>query len=223
VRTLFAILVILSTLGAPASPAAAEETFFLRIGAGASIPFLKSLDSELELQGNKTVSPGYGLGVSLGRAFAERQWSIEVHFATMFYPGFDYTNPLDSFPGKLRHYSYMAVARRHFRPEGTLFKPSIGVGIGYGLTNLVSGGGKLAAAEALLTGRIDSSIRGTIELAIECSYYTGLQSKEFGQAFLENVETDIVVDSSGNALKDTYRSLEIRIGITVWLRQMGPR
>lgn len=217
------IFAILSLLGALASPVAAQEAFFLRISGGASIPSLKNLDNELELQGNKTVSSGYGLGVSLGRAFAERQWSIEVHFSAMFYPGFDYTNPEDSFPGKLRHYSYMVVARRHFRPEGTLFKPSLGAGIGYGLTNLVSGGGKLGAAEGLLTGRIDSSIRSNIELALECTYYAGLQSKEFGKAFLENFETDVVLDSSGNALKDTFRSLDFRIGMTVWLRKMEPK
>ena len=222
-RSLFLILAILSLLGASTPAAAVEPSFYVHFGAGMGIPFLKNLDGELERQGDETVRPGYSFGVSLGRVFAERQWSLELHFAATFFPGFDYVSPQDSFPGKLRHYSYMAVLERHFRPEGRLIRPMLGAGIGFGQTSLISGGGQMVAPEALITGRIDSSIRSTMDLAIECSYYTGLQSKEFGGPFLENVSTDKVLDSDGNALKDAFRSLDFRIAFTFWLKQMGPQ
>lgn len=218
---LLLIVAFLSLLGALASPAAAEDRFFLRIGGGVSEVSLKNLDAELQLQGNAKVAPGYSFAVSLGHTFAEEYWSIEGHFAAMFYAGFDYMCPSDSFPGKMRHYSYMLVLQRHFRPEGTIFKPSLGAGIGYGLTTLVSGGGKLGAAEAIIMGRIDSSIRSNIDLSLECAYYVGLQTKEFGSPHLENYEGDAVYDSAGDILKDRYRSIDVRLGIRVWLRQMA--
>ncbi len=197
----------------------ADSSFFLRVGAGAGFAQLKNLNAELALQGNRKVPPGYSVGISLGRTIAENQWSIEAHFCAALFNEFDYTSAHDSFPARMRHYSYMAVVRRSFRPEGTIFKPSLGAGIGYGLTTLVSGGGKLGAVEALITGRIDSSIRSSVDLSLECTYYAGLQSKEFANPFLKNVDTDSVLDSAGNPLKDVYRSLDIRLGFTFWLRQ----
>ncbi|MDD4858325.1 MAG: outer membrane beta-barrel protein [Candidatus Krumholzibacteria bacterium] len=217
------IIVILTLAGAMASPAAAEDRFFLRIGAGASDVSLKNLDAELQLQGNAKVAAGYSFAVSLGRTFAEDYWSLEAHFAAMFFPGFDYTCPSDSFPGKMRHFSYALVLQRHFRPEGKYFKPTLGAGIGYGVTNLISGGGKLNAPEALITGRVESSITSTIDLSLECTYYAGLQTKQFSSPHLENYEGDAVYDSAGNILSDRYRSLDLRLGIRVWLRQMGPQ
>jgi hypothetical protein len=197
----------------------ADSRFFLRVGGGAAVPLLANLDDELTLQGNRNVPVGVSVGISLGRSLAENRWSLEAHFGAALFNEFDYTSAYDSFPARMRHFSYMAVVRRNFRPEGTLFKPSLGAGIGYGLTTLVSGGGKLGAAEALLTGRIDSSIRSNIDLSFECTYYTGLQKKEFKGPFLENVDTDVVLDSSGNPLEEAYRSLDIRLGCTFWLKQ----
>jgi hypothetical protein len=220
------LALVLALLGAalaarPAFAEAPEPAFYLHVSVGAGIPYLTNLDNELERQGNKPLRTGYSLGISLGRVFAERKWSLEAHFAATFFPNFDYTSPYDSFPGKLKHYAYMAVLERHFRPEGKLVKPVLGVGIGAGQVSLVTGGGSFFATEALITGRIDSSIRPTIDLSFECSYYAGLQSKEFTGPFLENVDTDNVLDSDGNTLKDTFRSLDFRIGFTFWLKQMG--
>ena len=197
----------------------ADSRYFLRVGVGASVAQLKNLNAELALQGNKKVPPGCSFGISLGRALVENQWSLEAHFCAVLFNEFDYMSVHDSFPARMRHFSYMAVVRRNFRPEGTIFKPSLGAGIGYGLTTLVSGGGRLGSAEALVTGRIDSSIRSTIDLSLECTYYAGLQSKEFARPFLKNVDTDVVLDSAGNPLKDVYRSLDIRLGFTFWLKQ----
>jgi len=218
-RQMFRIVLSVLLLAAFSSPLlSADSRYFLRIGAGAGIPQLKNLNDELALQGRKNVPASYSFGISLGRSFAENQWSLEAHFCAALFDEFDYTNVHDSFPARMRHFSYMAVVRRNFMPEGTIFKPSLGAGIGYGLTTLVSGGGKLGAVEALVTGRIDSSIRSTIDLSLECTYCAGLQSKEFAQPFLENVDTDAVLDSAGNPLKDVYRSLDIRLGFTFWLK-----
>ena len=218
-RHMFRIVLSVLLLAAFSSPLlSADSRYFLRIGAGAGIPQLKNLNDELALQGRKNVPASYSFGISLGRSFAENQWSLEAHFCAALFDEFDYTSVHDSFPARMRHFSYMAVVRRNFMPEGTIFKPSLGAGIGYGLTTLVSGGGKLGAVEALVTGRIDSSIRSTIDLSLECTYCAGLQSKEFAQPFLENVDTDVVLDSAGNPLKDVYRSLDIRLGFTFWLK-----
>lgn len=201
------------------SPLLAEEgRFFVRIGTGASVPFLENLNDELSLQGREKVGAGYGLGVSLGHTLFEERWSLELHFMTAFYPSVDYDNEYEYFPTKPKHYSYMLVARHNFMSESERFKPTLGAGIGYGQTNLVAGGGKLGALEGLVTGRLDVSVRKNLDLAFECSYYGGFQSKEFGSPFLENLDTDVVQNSAGDAIEDTFRSLDLRIGLTLWLK-----
>ena len=114
----------------------------------------------------------------------------------------------------------MLVARHNFMSESERFRPTLGAGFGYGQTNLMAGGGKLGALEGLVTGRLDVAIRKNLDLAFECSYYAGLQKKEFGNPFLENVDTDVVQNSAGDALEDTFRSLDVRIGLTLWLKPM---
>ncbi len=218
------LIVLLAALSAPLH--AEESEFYIRVGAGASFPSLKNLNAELERQGNKTVQPGYSFAFSFGRYLGERAWSVELDFSVAYYPNFDYIIPGDSalahsFPGKLRHYNYMVVLNRYLLPNGTVFKPSVGAGLGYGTAGIITGGGKIGAVEALVTGRIESSITKTIDLSLECTYYSGLSSQVFSNPFLENVDTDYIVDSLGHPLKDTFRSLDVRLGITVRLRQMG--
>ena len=218
------LIVLLAALSAPLH--AEESEFYIRVGAGASFPSLKNLNAELERQGNKTVQPGYSFAFSFGRYLGERAWSVELDFSVAYYPNFDYIIPGDSalahsFPGKLRHYNYMVVLNRYLLPNGTVFKPSVGAGLGYGTAGIITGGGKIGAVEALVTGRIESSITKTIDLSLECTYYSGLSSQVFSNPFLENVDTDFIVDSLGHPLKDTFRSLDVRLGITVRLRQMG--
>ncbi len=200
---------------------AVDGRFFVRIGTGASSPSLENLNAELKLQNTENVGLGYGLGVSLGHTFFEERWSLELHFATSSYPPFDYVNEHEAgFTARLRHYTSMLVARHNFMSESGRFRPTLGAGIGYGQTNLISGGGKIAAFEGLVTGRLDVTIGSNLDLALECSYYAGLQSKDFRDPFLENVDTDMVRNSAGNALEDTFRSLDARIGLTVWLKPM---
>ncbi len=204
------------------SPLLAEDgRFFVRIGTGASVPFLENLNDELARQNRGKVGPGYGLGVSLGHTLFEERWSLELHFTAAFYPPFDYDNDYESgFTAKLRHYATFLVARHNFMSDSERFRPTLGAGIGYGQTNLISGGGKLGALEGLVTGRLDVSIRKNLDFAFECSYYAGLQSKKFGSPFLENFDTDIVQNSAGDALEDTFRSLDVRVGLTLWLKPM---
>ncbi|MCX5754157.1 MAG: outer membrane beta-barrel protein [Candidatus Krumholzibacteria bacterium] len=198
---------------------AADGRFFVKFGAGASVPTLKNLNEELKLQKRDKVGPGYGLGVSLGRTFFEERWSLELHFLAAFYPAFDYENTYEAgFTAKLRHLASFAVVRHNFMSDSERIRPTLGAGIGYGQTNLISGGGKLGALEGLVTGRIDVSIRSNLDLALECSYYAGLQTKEFRDPFLENVDTDMVQNSAGKALEDTFRSLDVRVGFTIWLK-----
>jgi len=207
---------------------AQENRFYIRIGTGATVPFLKNLNDELAIQGTDKLGVGYGFGVSIGHPLFENRWALELHFATMFYPSFDYdtykTAPDSSyyeyFPARINHYSYMLVARHNFMSESERFTPTLGAGIGYGQTSLASGGGKLASLEGLVTGRLDVSIRSNIAVALECSYYAGLQTKEFRSPFLENINTDVVYTSGGAVLADRFRSLEVRIGLTVWLKPM---
>jgi hypothetical protein len=208
---------------------AQENRFYVRIGGGATVPFLTNLDNELEIQGTPKLRTGYGFGVSIGHPLFENRWALELHFAGMFYPSFDYdtyrTAPDSSyyeyFPARLKHFSYMIVARHNFMSESERFTPTLGAGIGYGQTDLAAGGGKLGALEGLVTGRLDLSIRSNIAVAFECSYYAGLQTKEFRSPFLENINTDVVYTSGGEVLADRFRSLEVRIGLTVWLKPIA--
>ena len=208
---------------------AADGRFFVRFGMGASVPSLTNLNNELALQKREKVEIGYGGGVFFGHTFFDERWSLELHFSTTFYPSFDY-EPYDIdttdayhefFPATLKHYSYMLVARHNFMSDNDRFRPTLGAGIGYGQTSLAAGGGKLGALEGLVTGRLDVSIRSNLDLALECSYYAGLQTKEFRDPFLENVATDMVLNSAGKALEDTFRSLDVRIGLTIWLKPIA--
>lgn len=205
-----------------------DGRFFVRFGMGASVPYLTSLNNELALQNKEKVGIGYGAGVFFGHTFFDERWSIELHFSTTFFPSFDY-EPFDTdttdayheyFPATLKHYSYMLVARHNFKSDSERFRPTIGAGIGYGHTSLTAGGGKLGALEGLVTGRLGVAIMSNLDLAIECSYYAGLQTKEFRAPFLENFNTDIVLNSAGKALEDRFRSLDARIGLTIWLKPM---
>lgn len=214
------VFALVSLLGPPAPLHAASGRFFVHLDGGASFPTLTNLNAELAAQGQDEVGAGYGLAVSLGRTLLEERWSLELQFATTFYPSFDYENEYEYFPSEMKHYAVLLVARHHFMSESERYHPSLGAGIGYGQTNLVAGGGKLGAAEGLITGRFGVSIRSNVEIALECSYYAGLQTKEFRAPFLENVSTDVVLDSEGKALEDRFRALDARLGLTVWLKPM---
>jgi hypothetical protein len=218
-----ASLLLLALILSNATPSLArEDRFFLRASGGASIPFVANLSNELKLQGADAPKPGYSFGVSLGRTFLDQQWSLEAHFSAAFYPEFDFTSNTDSFPGRMQHYDYCLILRRRILPEGIAFQPTLGVGVGYGLTNLIAGGGKMGAYEAIAVGSIETRIRENLNLSIEGTYYAGLQQKKYERPFLENFETDVVKDHFGNPLEDRFNSIDVRIGITVFLRPRHP-
>lgn len=218
VSRLRAVLAVVFLLALCSPLHAVSGRFFVHLDGGASVPNLTNLNDELAAQGQDKVGVGYGLGVSIGHSLMEERWSLELHFAATFYPSFDYENEYEYFPSEMKHYAFDLVARRNFLIESERFHPSLGAGIGYGQTSLVAGGGTLGAAEGIVTGRFGVSVRSNLEIALECSYYAGLQTKEFRAPFLENVNTDVVLDSSGKPLEDRFRSLDVRLGLTVWLK-----
>jgi hypothetical protein len=214
-----AALAALAMLAALAGSAAAEGRFFLRAGTGVSVPSLDGLEHELGTQGGERVEPGLSLGVSLGRSFADNAWSLELYMAAAFYREFIYENDHEGFAGKLRHFDYMGIMRRHWRTEAKWFRPSVGLGAGYGSTELISGGGKMGTMQGLCAVRVESALSENVCLALEGIYNAGLQTKTFAGPFLENVESDAVLTSAGDPLEDKYDSFDIRLGITVWLKK----
>jgi hypothetical protein len=207
--------------------AADQGRFFLRAGGGVSIPYLTNLSNELEFQGTKNAPRlGYTFAVSLGRTFPANQWSAEVHISASFYPEFDYTAVGDTsggFPGHLEHYDYGVILRRNLLPNNRRFQPWIGAGIGLGQTNLINGGGKFYAPEAIAAGRLETAITDNINFAAEAVYYAGLMSRTYKNAFLQNVSGDAILNSQGQELMDRYRSFDVRIGITVYLKARTPQ
>jgi hypothetical protein len=124
----------------------------------------------------------------------------------------------EDFSGKLSHYDYALIAKKRIPSGSEKIVPWLGVGGGYGVTNLISGGGKIRAFEALALAQIEVPLRGNIGLILEGTYCAGLSEDGFDNPFLENVSGDIVQDSDGNPLEDRYSAFEIRIGVTIRLR-----
>lgn len=202
----------------PAVSLGATDTFYLKADVGYSIPFITNLSDELERQGRDGLEPGYGLSVSLGKTFLGMQWAVEGNLSIAFYPEFNYLNDHEDFTGDISHYGYSAILFKRILPERTSFSPSLGVGVGYGLTNLIEGGGRIKAFEGLGIFRIESSFGTKTNAYLEVAYTLGLEKKRFEKPFLENIPGDIVKDSGGNPLEDRYSSLDIRLGVLIWLK-----
>lgn len=195
-----------------------SKKYYLKADFGYSNPLLTNLDDELEAQGSDGVESGYGFSVSLGRAFIEGKWAFEIYFALSFYPEFEYKNDYEEFTGNLSHNGFGAIFKRRFRADSKRFIPSLGAGFSYGITNLISGGGKLKGAEALAVLDFEIPIRGNISIIFNGTYTVGLSEDTFDNPFLENVEDDVVRDRNGDPLRDRYSSFEIKLGIQVWLK-----
>lgn len=201
----------------------AQEKFFLKANAGLSVPFLSDLSNELDKQGgSESLGPGYGLSVSLGRTFRDLTWAVELQFTVSFYPKFLYMNEYeeDGFDGDLSHYTYGVVLKRRLWPESERFIPSIGAGLGYSTTNLISGGGKIQALEGIALVQIESKLKNNINLMLEAAYYTDITGDDFDNPFLENVPEDVVRTSDGTPLKGPFGSIEIHAGIIVYLKPL---
>jgi hypothetical protein len=212
------LLILIPAQLVPHTPCSAkEQKFYLRADLGFSLPYLQNLENELARQGTK-LDPGYSFSAALGRGISKNTWSIEVSFAASFYPEFIYTNDHEDFPGDLSHYSFAVIGKRNLRPGAESFVPYIGVGLGWGQTNLVSGGGRIDGIEALALGQLETPIKNNISLLIEAVYTFGFTEEIYSSPFLENISSDVVLDSDGRPLSDRYRALDLRIGMLVWLQ-----
>jgi hypothetical protein len=215
------IAVCAACCSAPLRGAEQERKYYLKADVGYSLPMLSALDTELEAQGAGGVDGGWALGVSLGRSFAGKKWAAEVFFNVAYYPEFQYLNEYEEFPGRLSHNGFGAIVKRRFRAEADRFVPVLGLGAGYGISYLISGGGKSKGPEGVALFECEAWTWGNKSLLLTVTYTLGLAEDSFDSPFLENVDTDVVRASDGNPLKDRFSSLDIRLGILIWLTPLG--
>jgi len=202
-----------------AAPCAGQtDRFFFKAAGGYSHPFLPNLSNELETQGHDGLRGGFGGCIALGRTLVEKRWALEFSLAIAYYPSFDYENEFDAFEGKMSHYDFAVIFKRCLLPDAERIVPSIGAGLGYGITNLISGGGKIQTVHALALAQLEAPINDDVSFLLEASYGAGLESKTFENPFLENVPGDVVLDANGIPLEDRFSGFTVRIGIMVWLK-----
>jgi len=215
------LALIFATIQPPNSYA--QDRFFLKALFGYSHAVMDNLSQELSTQGNgEKLKDGYCFSVSLGRTFSNGQLSLEGNMSISLYPELHYTNPYDSFTARVTHYAYSIILHKRFLLESGSLVPSIGIGAGYGTTNLISGGGKAGSVTVLLTGGAEYRLRENMFLYLNILYTQSLKSDRFDNPFLENVTSDAVYDSSHNVLSDRFNSLDIRCGVTVYLIKKEP-
>ncbi len=213
------MIVLIALPAMLATPCAGQiDRFFLKTAGGYSHPFLPNLSSELDVQGRNTVRGGFGGCISLGRTLWEREWAVEFYFAISYYPSFDYENEYDVFKGKMTHYDFAAVFKKCLLPDAERLIPYIGVGVGCGITNLISGGGKIQTVHALALAQLEAPVRDNISILLEAAYGAGLDENTFENAFLEDVPGDVVLDSSGASVEDRFSAFNVRIGVMLWLQ-----
>ena len=210
VRTL-AILTAALLVAAAAAPAGAQtdtrDEFFLKANIGGNLPSMPNLSDELALQGDESIGGGYSFAVALGRTIAEHAWAFELHFGVSFLPEFTYVN-----------YSFSLLAKKNMLPQSEVFRPWIGAGAGWGVTNLISGSGKTQGVEALGLLQLEVVLRENLSLLVEGTYCYGLAEDAFENPFLENIAgRDAVLRSDGEPLEDRYSAAAFRVCVLVWL------
>ncbi|MCD6379399.1 hypothetical protein J7M07_03000 [bacterium] len=197
----------------------AQDTgVYLRVGLGAGKPLLNALSVELEKQGNQMPDLEYTLPVSIGRKFLNGSVGAELIFSYSLTTNIKYKNDYEDFEEKLGHYGFSLILRKYLLPGNNKFSPSIGAGIGYGRSNLVAGGGRLESAELIASTLIESSFKKNTDFFVEAVYVHGLGKGRFDDAHLETINEDIVLNSEGSPLEDSYSVFEIRAGFTFHLR-----
>ena len=200
-----------------------RDELYFKVGAGAGTSLLNNLADELELQGRELPFPEYSIMVSFGKSFADNTIRAEAGFGFSLLPDIRYQNEYEDFTEDMSHYDFSLLVRRVLMPERTLFSPSIGIGFGYGRTNLIEGAGRLDSFEVLGSVQFDSHIRYNMDLFVEAFYIQGLSEKKFGAPFLESLNSDVLIGSDGEPIKDSYGYAGLRIGVTVWLELMEER
>ena len=214
-RIVILISCIILLLPGPAS--AERDEFFFKVGAGAGASLLNNLSDELERQGGELPFPEYSISVSLGKTFSDNTFSAEMAFGFSLLQDIRYQNEYEDFHESMSHYDFSILVRRMIFPGKKLFSPSVGLGVGYGRTNLIEGAGRIDAFEILGSVQVDSQVRDNMDIFAEIFYIQGISDKEFGAPFLENLGTDVLLDSSGEPLRDRYGAAGLRVGVTIWL------
>lgn len=209
-------LLLIAALAAPA--AAADSNVFLKATLGGSYPFMQNLNSELKTQGRCELSTGLSFSMSIGRMFANHKWGLELWFDLARYQSFRYENEYEDFEGDMTHYNYMLVGKRNLWPSNETFRPYLGAGIGYGYTNISSAGGKIDGLQGMVLLQFESRIKDNITMFLESTFLTTFDKDKYDSSFLESSVYDTIVDSNGDPLDERFTSIDLRIGIMVWLK-----
>lgn len=224
-KRIFSLVVLLTLSAAAAGSKADQGRFFTKFTGGVCVPYLSGLDEELELQGRSGVDPGIAFAVSIGRTLLDDNIAVELSFNLSRHPTFYYNNGLegdlaDEFYGKLTHYGFHLAAKKCFRPGSTRFVPYAGMGLGYGNTSLISGGGKIDGFESIAFIQLEHEVRENIRIIAEGMYCWAWTDKKYSSPFLEESDYDNIIDSNELPLEDRYSSIEFRVGVTILLKPL---
>lgn len=206
------------SLSGPCLSESERDDFFLKFGPGTGISLLNNLSDELERQGREIPFPEYSVSVSIGKTFFNNSIRAEGSFGFSLIQDIRYKNEYEDFQETMSHYDFSLLIRKMLLPERESFSPSLGVGAGYGRTNLVEGGGRLETYEIIGSFQVESRIRDNMDIFCELFYVRGLNQDRFSSPYLDNVSSDVILNSSGEPLEDKYGVAGFRIGITIWLK-----
>jgi hypothetical protein len=222
-RILLAFIVMIALASPLLGEEETEDTFYLKAALGYNRPIIPPLSDELDLQGlGEKLGHGGGLCISLGRSFLGRSWAAELSAYVSFYTSFRYLNDYEDFYGDMRHFGFGGLLLKRFPLQGGRLVPVVGAGAAYGRTELISGGGKLDVYEGIALARVERMVRDNIGLLAEVAYTRGFTEDTFDSPYLENVSGDVVFTSDYRALEARFSSIELRIGIIVWLKKRTP-
>lgn len=211
-----ASLLLIAALSVPAT--AADSNVFMKATVGGSYPFMENLSTELKNQGRCDLSAGLSLSMSIGRSFSNHKWALELWFDYARYQSFKYENAYESFEGDMTHYNYLLVGKRNLWPSNEIFRPYLGVGIGYGYTNIARAGGKIDGLEGMVLLQLESRIRDNITMFFESTFLTTFNPSKYDSSFLESSAYDAIQNSNGDPLDERFSSIDLRIGIQAWLK-----
>ena len=211
-----AALLLIAALTAPA--AAEDSNIFLKTTIGGSYPFMQNLNAELKTQGRCELSTGLSFSMSIGRAFSKHKWGLELWFDIARYQSFKYENVYESFEGDMTHYNYMLVGKRNLWPSNEIFRPYLGAGLGYGYTTISSAGGKLDGLQGMILLQFESRVKDNITMFLESTFLTTFDKDKYDSSFLESSAHDTILDSNGEPLNERFSTIDLRIGIQVWLK-----
>ena len=211
-----AVIVILLFFSSTAE--AGNSRYYFQITGGAGQPLLKNLSDELSTQNQDGIPPGFSAAVSLGRLLMNDKWSIEAQMNLTRCPSFSYANEFQEFSGPLLHYGYSIIVKRCLRPGKETFVPRIGVGLGFGKTELSTGKGMIDGPEAIVLLQVDHRIKMHIDLVAEAVWTPLIMEETYSSPFSIQSDYDGILDSYEKRLSDGYSSVEFRLGIRVRLK-----